>query len=223
MNVGCLVSGGKDSIYAMYIAMNYGWNIKCLITIKARNFSWMYHVENIDIIPFISKSTGIPLIFEKGSGDEIDDLRRAIKKANVEGIVYGAIESEYQKTRIEKVAEELNIKSFAPLWGKNQENLLHEIINAGFSCVVVATAAEGMDERFLGRAIDERFIDELRKLSTKYGVNISGEGGEYETLVVDCPIYRYRIEIVDAEIKSFGDKKVYEIKKIRLQKKYNCI
>ncbi|MEM2509109.1 MAG: diphthine--ammonia ligase [Candidatus Thermoplasmatota archaeon] len=125
MNVACLISGGKDSIYALYIAMNYGWNIKYLITIKAVDFSWMYHVENIDLTPFISKSVGIPLIFEKSYSNEIDDLRRAIKKANVEGIICGAIESEYQKTRIEKVAEELNIKSFTPLWGKNQENLLY--------------------------------------------------------------------------------------------------
>ncbi|MEM2509077.1 MAG: TIGR00289 family protein, partial [Candidatus Thermoplasmatota archaeon] len=94
---------------------------------------------------------------------------------------------------------------------------------AGFSCMVVATAAEGMDERFLGRIIDEKFIEEIRELSIRYGVNISGEGGEYETIVLDCPIYKYRLKIVDAEIKSFGEKKVYEIKEIKLQKKYNHI
>ncbi|MBC7081048.1 MAG: diphthine--ammonia ligase [Thermoplasmatales archaeon] len=223
MNVGCLISGGKDSLHAMYVAMNYGWNIKYLITIKAKDFSWMYHVENIDLTPFISKSVGIPLIFEKTSGNELDDLKRAIKKADVDGVVYGAIESEYQKTRIEKVAEDLDIKSFAPLWRKKQDDLLYDILDAGFSCMVVAVAAGGMDERFLGRIMDEKFIEEMKELNERYGVNISGEGGEYETLVVDCPIYKYRMKIIEAEIKSFGGKKVYEIKKIRLQKKYNHI
>ena len=219
MNVGCLISGGKDSIYAMYIAMNYGWNIKYLMTIKARDFSLMYHVENINLVKLISKSTGIPLIFEESSGNEMDDLKKIIRKANVEGIVSGAIESDYQKTRIERVAEELNVKSFNPLWHKNQEILLNELMQAGFSCMVVAVAAEGMGSAFLGRIIDEKFLKQIKELNRRYGVNMGGEGGEYETLVVDCPIYKYKIEVVDAEVKSFGEKKIYEIKEARLQKK----
>ena len=93
--------------------------------------------------------------------------------------------------------------------------LLREMIDIGFRAVIVAVAAEGLNEEWLGREIDEECLRDLLKIRSKYGINISGEGGEYETLVVDCPLYTKSIEIVKAKKVWEKNRGVLEIKKIK--------
>ena len=222
MNVACLTSGGKDSLYACYIAIQYGWNIKCLISVFPKKLSWMYHMENIHLMPLIAKAMKLPLIARKSEAnkeEELEDLKKLIEKANVEGIISGAIASEYQRTRIEKICHELEVKSFTPIWHKKQDMLLKDLIDADFNIIITAVASMGFDKKWLGRRIDERSYNDLKKLEKKYGINIAGEGGEYETFVLDCPLYKKRIEIIDAEIKWDGHRGIYEIKKAKLTNK----
>lgn len=222
MKVACLITGGKDSLYACYVAMNYGWEISCLIAVKPKKISWMYHIENIHILPLISEAMEIPLLMKESEAEkeeELEDLSELIEKANVEGVISGAVASEYQRTRIERVCHALNVKSFMPLWHKNQELLLSDMINTKFEIVVTAVAAYGLDEEWLGRKIDKKFIEDLRKLNRKYGLNMAGEGGEYETFVLDCPLYKKKIEIGKATKIWDGSRGSYEIKKANLVKK----
>lgn len=201
MRIATLLSGGKDSLYATYISLQYGWDVLYGVAIKPKKLSWMFHTENIHLINHIAKNVGLPLIEKETDAnkeDELDDLKSALKNLAIEGIVSGAIASEYQRTRIEKICHDLGIKSFTPLWHKEQGMLLKEMIEAGFRMVIVAVAAEGLGEEWLGREIDKDCFDELLKIHKKYGINISGEGGEYETFVIDCPLYKKRIEIKKA-------------------------
>jgi len=222
MKVACLVSGGKDSIYAAYIAMNYGWDIEYLISVIPEKLSWMYHTENLKIVPSIADAMDIPLLMKKSSAkkeEELQDLRELIEKAEVDAVVSGAIASEYQRTRIEKICHETGVKSFTPLWHKRQEMLLRDMLHAGFEIMIVAAAAHGMGEEWLGRVIDEKCIDELEELNKKYGINVAGEGGEYETLVLDSPLYKKRIRVLQAKKTWDGSRGSYEIEEYEMMEK----
>ncbi len=219
MKVACLVTGGKDSLYACYVAMHYGWSIDSLIAVKPRKLSWMYHGENIGLLPLVAESMGLPLLMKESDAvkeDELEDLKELIEKAGVEGVVAGAVASEYQRTRIEKICHDIGVKSFLPIWHKKQEMLMYDLLKAGFEIIIVAVAAYGLDEKWLGRRINEACIEELISLNEKYGINVAGEGGEYETFVIDCPLYKKRIEIEEAVKTWDGSRGSYEIKKARL-------
>lgn len=222
MRVAGLITGGKDSLYACYVAKHYGWIIDALIAIKPKKLSWMYHKENMHLLPLIAEAMDLPLLMKESEAEkeeELDDLKELIKKANVDGVVAGAIASEYQRTRIEKICHEIGVKSFMPLWHKRQEVLLEDLLLAGFEVIITAVAAYGLNEKWLGRKIDEKCIEELKILNEKYGINVAGEGGEYETFVLDCPLYKKRIEIIDAVKIWDGQRGSYEIKKAKLMDK----
>jgi len=223
VKVAALLSGGKDSLYATYIATQYGWDLTYAVTIKPEKLSWMYHTENIHLVNLIAESMGISLI-EKSSfankEEELDDLKKALQEIDVEGVISGAIASEYQRTRIERVCHELRIKSFTPLWHKNEEPLLREMVSAGFEIIIVAVAAEGLGEEWLGRRIDEKCIDELLQLHDKYSINVSGEGGEYETFVLDCPLYTKKLIVEEAEKEWSGGRGTLNIRNLAMKEKY---
>jgi len=222
MRVASLISGGKDSLYSTYIAIQYGWEITHAVTIKPRRLSWMYHTENVHLANFIAGSMGIPLVerhTDAEKEDELDELESALRSIDIDGVISGAIASEYQRTRIERVCHRLGIKSFTPLWHKNGDTLLKEMVDAEFKTMIVAVAAEGLGEEWLGREIDMDCIKELEKVREKYGINISGEGGEYETFVLDCPLYSKKLAIDEVEKEWDGGRGVLNIKSIVMENK----
>ncbi|MCD6448570.1 MAG: TIGR00289 family protein [Thermoplasmata archaeon] len=225
MRVACLISGGKDSLYACYVAMHYGWSIDALIAVKPKKISWMFHYENISLVPLIAETMGKKLLMKESEAEkenELEDLKELIQKAGVDGVISGAIASEYQRTRIEKICHEIGVKSFTPLWHKRQEDLLQDLIKAGFEVIITAVAAEGFGKDWLGRKIDEKCIEELLEIGKKYGINVAGEGGEFETLVIDCPLYRKKLRIIEAERKWDGSRGTYEVRKAELIEKDAC-
>lgn len=197
MKVASLFSGGKDSIYAIYVAQQWGWDVTNLITLQpVTKNSWMFHSINIHLTEKIAQSINIPLIKKQTKGEkeeELTDLKDILENLNIDGVISGAIASEYQRTRIEKICHELNIKSFTPIWHKKQELIVRNQINASFNIIVVGVYAHGFDETWLGKSLNKVALAELIKLKKKYSINIAGEGGEYETLVLDCPIYKKRL------------------------------
>src|SRR3989344_670190 len=194
MKLGVLFSGGKDSSYALYKARN---EVKVLITLDSKNKdSFMFHTP-IDKVQELSKKINLPLIKVKTEGrkeEELEDLKKAIKKAineyQIEGVVTGAVASTYQASRIQKICDELEIYCFNPLWLKNQEELLREIVELKFKIKIVKGAADGLDESWIGKVIDKKNLEKLIVLSKKYRFSISGEGGEIETEILDGPIFR---------------------------------
>ncbi len=206
MRVGALISGGKDSIYAAYKERD---ELVCLISLKSRrDDSYMFHIPNIHLVKQIAESINLPLIFVESSGikeKELEDLEKAIKiaveKYRIEAIVSGAIKSSYQKERVDKICKKLKLKSIAPLWHIDEEEYMNDLIKEKFDVIITGIAAEGLDESFLGKRINEKTIEELKKINEKNNMYISGEGGEFETLVLDCQLYKKRIEIKKAEIK----------------------
>lgn len=203
LKVAVLLSGGKDSLYSLYIVQQFGWCISHAVSILSPPDSWMFHGVNSHLIPDIAKHIDIPLVMATTDGEkekELIDLKQLLLGINVDGVVSGTIASEYQRTRIEVICEELDIKSFMPLWHKNQETLLFDLVDSGFRAIIVAVAANGLGEDWLGKEIDYACVKELVALHETYGLNVAGEGGEYETLVIDCPLYHHHL-IIEGEKK----------------------
>ncbi|MFW6122337.1 MAG: diphthine--ammonia ligase [Petrotogales bacterium] len=221
MDVAALFTGGKDSIFAIYIAQQWGWDVTNLITLHPeKQDSWMFHSINIHLAEKLAEAIDIPFLKKQTKGEkekELEDLKDILKDLQIDGVISGAIASEYQRTRIEKVCNDLGINSFTPIWHKNQELLLRDQVNAGFKIIVVGVFAHGFDKKWLGKAIDEEAIIELRKLRKKYSINESGEGGEFETLVLDAPIFQKKLVLDKISKEWKRDSGVLIVKKAHLE------
>jgi len=223
MRLGVLFSGGKDSTYALYKAME-NEQVVCLISLLSENeASYMFHTPNITLTELQAQAIGIPLLQQITEGKkevELDDLENAIKRAKeefqIEGVVTGAVESVYQAERVQIICNELDLWCFNPLWLKNQVELLEEIVTLGFLVIISGVFAYPFDETWLGRKIDGKTITDLVHLQEKYQINPAGEGGELETTVIDAPFFERRIEIVEFEKKMEEYSGIFQIKKARL-------
>ena len=209
MKIASLFSGGKDSVFALYKALQEGHEVACLITIKSkRTDSYMFHIPNIEFAKLQSGALEIPVIYMESSGvkeKELEDLKKAMKiakkKYNIVGLVSGALASEYQSGRIKKLCDELDLISITPLWGIDEEQYLKDLIKQEFNVIITGIAADGLNKGWLGRKIDNDCIEDLKKLSEKNKIHIAAEGGEYETFVLDCPLFKKKIKIIDFEIR----------------------
>jgi len=203
LRLAALFSGGKDSTYAAHLAQEMGHDVSYLLTmLPARDDSWMFHTVNIGLAPLVAQAVGIESVVVETSGEkeeELQDLKPAIAGLNVDGLVTGAIASSYQRSRVDRICSELEIEHVAPLWGRESSELVREMIASGISIIVTAVAAMGLDEKWLGRTLDGDALEELKSLSERYGVDVCGEGGEMETLVLDAPWFTSRLEIVSAK------------------------
>jgi len=203
MRVAALVSGGKDSALALYRALKQGYEVKFLVTmLPQREDSWMFHFPNIHLTDLFAKAAEIPLVKAETVGikeTELEDLKNLLATLDIEGVVSGAISSRYQKERIDKICRELNLKSIAPLWQEDSIQLLKEIINLNFEVVIIGVYAHGFDESWLGRKINRATLNALIELNDKYQISPVGDGGEYETLVLDAPFFKKRIRLLRTE------------------------
>ena len=221
MNVAVLFSGGKDSAFAIHLAKKRGLDVKYLVSLfPEKEDSWMFHSINIHLTEMLAEAMDIPFIKKETQAEketELKDLKQVLKNLKIDGVVSGAIASEYQKTRIKKICDELKIKSFTPLWGKKQEEILLDIVKAGFEVIIVGVFAEGLDESWLGKKLDEKSIKELIQIRKKYLINEAGEGGEFETLVLNGPIFEKKM-ILDEAVKEWKrDHGVLRVNKAHLE------
>ena len=211
MKLGVLFSGGKDSTLATLIAKKEGYNISCLISLVSENKeSYMFHTPSISKTKKQAEAMKIPILIQKTKGEkeiELKDLEEAIKKAKekykIQGIVTGAVESVYQASRIQKICDKLKLECFNPLWLKNQFELLEDLLKNKFEVIITGVFAFPFDAKWLGRKIDKKFIEDIKKLNEKYKINPAGEGGEYESFVLYAPkLFKRKLKIKNAEIKG---------------------
>jgi len=208
MKCALLFSGGKDSTYTGYLAVKNKYEISCLISIFSENKeSYMFHTPLIEQTKKQAEVMKIPLIIKKTRGEkeqELLDLERAIadavKRYKIEAIITGAIGSVYQASRIHMICDRLKIECFNPLWQKDQIELLEELIKNKFEVIISGVFAYPLDEKWLGRKIDKKFIEEVSELQKKYKINPAGEGGEFETFVLNCPLFKKELKIINKKI-----------------------
>ena len=226
MDVAVLFSGGKDSTMAVWAALEAKEDVKYLLSVKSRNDeSYMFHVPNIHITDLLAQALEIPLMSVETDGikeEELKDLKAAfqdLKDLGVEAIYTGALYSVYQKSRIEKLGDEVGLKIISPFWHVDELEYMRKIVSLGFKIIISGVAAWGLDESWLGREIDEECIGELVRLNEKYHVDIAFEGGEAETLAIDGPIFKNKIKILEYKKEWHLDSGVYIIEDAILENK----
>jgi ABC transporter with metal-binding/Fe-S-binding domain ATP-binding protein len=221
MKLGVLFSGGKDSTLAMQLASEHH-EISCLLSMKSENdASYMFHTPNIGLTELQAEALDIPLItgITKGEKElELSDLKDLIKNAielfGIEGIVTGAVESVYQAQRVQKICADLGLWCFNPLWQMDQIELLETLIRKKYNIIISAIAAYPLDESWLGRKLDSKMISELKALT---GVNPAGEGGEFESLVLNAPMFKREIKIIESEKEYDNHAGVFIVKEADLK------
>ncbi|MGA3405281.1 MAG: diphthine--ammonia ligase [Candidatus Bathyarchaeia archaeon] len=224
MKVASLFSGGKDSAFALWCAQMQGWDVVTLVTVISESSeSWMFHYPATEWTTLQSEAMRIPrtVIRTKGVKEEelsdlVAGLRGLIKTTGIEGIVSGAVASEYQRTRLDNVCEELGMRSFAPLWHKNQQQLVREQIESGFEIIITACNALGLTRSWLGRRLDIVNFQELVQLSQKYGLSVAFEGGEAETFVLGAPMFNGRIQVARSVPHWRNESGYLELEELRL-------
>ena len=226
MQLGVLFSGGKDSTLALHLAAEKE-EVVCLITILSKNKeSYMFHTPNIDITALQAEALGLPQITKTTKGEkekELSDLEDAIaeaaRKFQIEGVVTGAVESVYQAERVQRICNRLGLWCFNPLWKHDQKALLEELLRKQFKVIISGVFAYPLDEKWLGKQIDTQLIERLVDLQQKYGLSPSGEGGEIETTVLDAPLFKKKIDVLDYSTEAKGNSGVFRIKQARLVSK----
>jgi diphthine-ammonia ligase len=246
MEFVALISGGKDSCYNIYKCLQYGHQLKCLANLQSPTdaeeneelHSFMYQTAGSSVISAYEECLGFPLIRRKiqgkaltqslsyenvVEGDEVEDLYELLKEVkerfpSIRGVSCGAIVSNYQRIRVENICNRLGLISLSYLWQKDRKELIYELCSSstGVEAVIIKVAGAGLiPEKHLGKSLRE-LLPTLDRLHQKYGLDYCGEGGEYESLVLDAPFFLKRIEILksriiyDEEDKSVGMLKITE-------------
>ncbi len=226
--VGMMYSGGKDSTYSLGKLLEEGCDVVCLITMISDNSeSYMLHTQNIEMTKLTSEALNLPIVIGHTRGkkeEELKDIKQTVigarEKYGIEGIGTGAIASQYQKTRIDSIGSDCGLTVLSPIWGVAQSFYMRTVILELYKFILTSVSCQGLDETWLGKELSLADLEKLERLSSKYKFNIAFEGGEAETLVLDCPLYKQkRIKILDRKIEWNGYFGSLDIKRAILEDK----
>ncbi|MGC2035050.1 MAG: diphthine--ammonia ligase [Thermoplasmata archaeon] len=224
MTVTALVSGGKDSIYSAYLAETQGWPVDELVTLRpADPQSLLFHTPNLHLVALQAGSwgKGHRSVVVGGYGEEAETIGLTTALRGSSGpVVAGAIGSSFQWARLNRVCFELGRPLYTPLWGKDPIRVVREEVAAGLDIRFVHLSAEGLPADLIGQALDAGMIARLEAIDRAGpGVHLAGEGGEYETLVLDAPFFAQRLELEETEVVRERDVTRLIVRKARLVRK----
>jgi diphthine-ammonia ligase len=215
-----LLSGGKDSVAAVEIAQGHGWEVVAgLRMVPSHDDSYMFHTPNLTAVGDVAACLGIPLITASSSNDpdqEVVELEQALARTKdhfgADAIISGALASDYQRTRIDRIGHRIGLHSFAPLWHVEPVGYMRSLVASGYDIRFSRVAADGLANELAGQRIDAtclRFLESQR-------LHVAGEGGEYETIVLDAPHYKSRIEVLSAHVEASASRATWHIDETRL-------
>jgi predicted ATP pyrophosphatase (TIGR00289 family) len=166
--------------------------------------AYLWHYATVGWTIFSAEALGIPLVLLKcdkiGPKEEARELEKVLKRIKVDALVLGGVG--LQKTQInavKEIAEKFKIKVVVPYQNYSSEQLIEEEIKSGLDIRITSVASDGLGPEWLGRKLDKKAFEDLKNLSKKFGFDILGEGGYYDTFVTDAPIFKKKIEFLDAE------------------------
>jgi ABC transporter with metal-binding/Fe-S-binding domain ATP-binding protein len=228
MKCGVLLSGGKDSVYAWWKAMQNHEISCCISLISTNEESYMFHTPNMKWTSLQTEAAQVPHVLHHTQGikeEELRDLFIAIRRARdqyqFDGIVTGAILSEYQSSRISMICDELSLTVLHPLWNIDQNRYMQDILDQGFSVIISGVASEPFNETWLGKTFDVETLQILKEFRKKYYITLTGEGGEYESFVCDAPQFSHRIIIESSMLEYANYRGTFRILSAKLEGKQN--
>lgn len=220
MRVIALLSGGKDSVAAVAVARQMGWDVVAgLRMVPKEDDAYMFHTPNLHVVEAIAECLGMPLVTAAARSDpveEVSDLEHALARAKeafqLDGIISGALASEYQRTRIDAIGHRIGLRTFAPLWHKDPVQYMSWLVEThemAFSRV----AADGLDENWAGARLDEVALGRLQGMR----MHPAGEGGEYESLVLNAPGFTKRIVVDQARVEASASRATWYVEQFHLE------
>ena len=244
MKVVGLLSGGKDSCFNLCHCARNGHELVALATLvppggKDELDSYMYQTVGHDAVHVVAAAIGVPLYRAAITGsalnidseyggrtldpnDETEDLFRLLvhvksQHTDIEGVSVGAILSNYQRVRVEHVVRrpELDLVPLAYLWQRNQSSLLAEMTSSGLVAALIKVAGIGLAERDLGKTL-QQLQPKLEHLHALYDAHVCGEGGEYETLTLDAPIFSRRVDLRTTQVVLHSDAAFASVSYLRI-------
>ncbi len=215
-------SGGKDCSFACYKAMANGLRVRYLLNMATEDgkMSWTHGLSS-EVLQIQSQAIGIPLVqrqtVSKAYEASFVAVLQELKRKGVTGGVFGDIDMEEHREWVERVCHQAGFTAHLPLWGQDQEKLLGDYIASGFEAVLVAAKADLFGEEWLGRRIDQSFVDDLNELRKTKEITPCGEAGEYHTFVIDGPFFRQRVAILETNKTLKDGQRFLEILKCDLK------
>lgn len=163
--------------------------------------------------PIMGKPKIMSLQYAPEEGDEVEDLQLLVQDVLV-NIHFNLGSSSlnkrsFQRSHLFHLPEASSLKyvlqsslrckrhgltSIAYLWHRNQSQLLDEMINYGMNAILIKVACFGLNKSHLGQSIKD-LRPHFHKLQKQCEMNVCGQGGEYESLVLDCPHYKKRLNM----------------------------
>jgi len=230
-----LLSGGKDSNYALWRGIKDGFEIACIATVIPRKRdSWMFHYPvmrsvrlQVSLMDMSDRFYEIEVSGEKER--EVEELLKGLseisEEVNFNYIIVGGIASNYQKKRFEKIAKALNARLYSPQWGEDPSGYLLKLIKSDFEFIITEAKVYGLTKEFVGRVVDEKLAMKIISRSKKYGFNAAFEGGEAETLVLYQPLFGDKRLCVEGYRKSLSEfEHVFDIRNVWIGSRFeNCV
>ena len=204
MKLASLFTGGKDSIYSIYLAQEQGHDLSCLLTVFAESAeSHLLHHPNLSWTRLQAESMGVPQMSARSVSVQTDAemdvldglLHEAKTEFGIQGVVHGGIMSRFQKERFESLCRNHALDLVSPVWGIPPERYMRSLLDSSIVFIVTAVSSDGLDDSWLGRTISSSDVARLEGLARKFGFNMNFEGGEAETFVTDCPLFSHPIRI----------------------------
>ena len=226
MKLAALFSGGKDSTYAIYLAKKLHHSVEVLLTLYPHsNESHLLHHPNITFTSLQSESMKIPQLVEEISSTDAEPEFKKLEKLiilakenySIDGIVHGGILSKYQKDNFSLICERNNLEIISPLWNKNPESYMKELLEENFEYIISSVSSDVLDNSWLGQIIDKNGLEHLKNLQSKFGFNLNFEGGEAETFVINCPLFEKPLFIQDSSTEWDGYRGRFEILEAKLK------
>ncbi len=229
-----LITGGKDSTYALARAVKEGYEVVCVATAEPeRQDSWMFQTANIHMAELVAEAMGfkgrhvkirVSGVKEREVDEFLEGLAKARETYGFDAIVVGAIASRYQRARVEKIAGALGVEVYAPQWGMDPDVYLLSIIREGVRFIITSISTMGLPPSYLGVPIDEDKAQEIIGLARRYGFHPAFEGGEAETLAFDSPLHaRGRVCLKGSRVKLAEFNYVLRIKEAWIARGGPCI
>jgi len=199
MRVCALLSGGKDSNYALYRSVKEGHTVSCIVTVEpGRSDSWMFHYHAVNMAKLQIKMMGmedrhytvrVSGVKEREVEELLGQLRRIHEERGFDAIVAGGIASVYQRQRLERIADKLGVSVYAPQWGVEPSDYMRRLVNEGFEIIITQITTYGLGPEYLGIPLTHDVVEDIIVRASRYGFNPAFEGGEAETLVLYQPLY----------------------------------
>jgi diphthine-ammonia ligase len=203
-------------MHALYLALHNGINVDYLMFVKNGSKA---HRLNSWLLKLVSETLEIPAVTTE---KDMKSIRKSLQKLKANMIISGVTVTPEHMDWYREICDPIHVKHYAPLWGKKPLAALSEIESLGFQTIIIEVDASwGSHVSWIGKEIDEPLIREMEKLEKEQKINPSGELGAYHTFVLDCPLYKKKINIIDSEIIQENSKRYFVIKNANLQSKMN--